>query len=126
MKKLILVFALGLGLAGGSVFGHDRDNDYDEHSDYMPVRYNRLGYEINHLNRMYDHVRWEMSRYGTGWHIRREVRHISGEINHVNWQYRNGGYGWYRLEGEIEHIHAELHHVEQELHVRAGDYYRWY
>ncbi len=116
-----------MGLASASVFAHDNDNEYIEQQQamYRPAHNNGVGYQVNHLNRMLNHVRGEFSRYGAGWRVRRELGHISAEVNHVNSEYRQGDYGSGHIRSEIEHIHAELHDVEVRLHVRAGDYYRW-
>jgi len=54
-------------------------------------------WRINRLNRMLQHVRWELSRYRGDWRLRREV----------------------------DSLRAELHQIEVRLHVRGGDYYRW-
>ena len=123
MKKLILIIALGLGL--GSVSAFAQDYRYEDRSAYAHPRGGRVGYEVNHVNRMLAHVQWQLRRYGGGWFLRREVAHISGEVNHINWEYRTGNFRWYRLQREIEHVHSELHSVEQRLRVRSGDYYRW-
>ncbi len=113
-----------MGLASASVFAHD--NEYrDDQVTYSSRHNDGLGYHVNHVNRMLNHVRAEMSRYGAGWRLRREVQHISAEVNHVNWEYRHPDNGSGHLRRAIEHIHAELHAVEERLHVRAGDYYRW-
>jgi hypothetical protein len=125
MKKLILMIALGLGLGSVSAFAHEDEYGYDQRSSYAPARHNEAGYEINHINRMFAHVRSQMARYGADWRTRREVGHISRELQHVNWEYQTGRFGWYHLRSEIEHIHNELHNVELRLRFRPNDYYRW-
>lgn len=125
MKKLILTVVLGLGLGSVSAFAHEDEYGDDQRSQYMPVRHNQTAYEINHINRMFAHVRWQASRYGADWWTRRQIRHVSRELNHVNWEYQTGRFSWYHLRGEIEHIHNELHNIELRLRVRPHDYYRW-
>ena|SRR5260370_10741343 len=75
MKKLILVIALGLTLAGGPAFAYDYR--YDNRATYVSPGRSGLDWRINHLNRMLAHVRWQLSRYRGDWHLRREVDRIS-------------------------------------------------
>lgn len=127
MKKLTLFIALGLAFTSAPAFAHDDEDRYDdEHSHYAPARHDESRYEIDHLNRMYAHVRSHMGRYGTPWWARRELAHISGELSHVNWEYHTGRFGWYHLRGEVEHIHNELHNLELRLHFEPRYYYHWH
>lgn len=56
MKKLILVIALGLTLAGAPAFA------YDNRATYVSPGRSGLDWRINRLNRMLAHVRWQLSR----------------------------------------------------------------
>lgn len=122
MKKLILVIALGLTLAGAPAFAYDYR--YDNRATYVSPGRSGLDWRINHLNRMLAHVRWQLSRYRGDWHLRREVDRISVQVNRVNWRYRHG-YDTWRLRREIDSLRYELHQIEMRLHVRYDDYYRW-
>ena len=79
---------------------------------------------VDRLDRLLDHVHWEVSRYRGDWRLRREVERISGEVNRVNWRYRHGFKSW-RLRREIDGLRYELPRIEVQLRVRGGDYYRW-
>ena len=123
MKKLTLILALGLTLLSGPAFAYD--TRYQNHYAYVsPGRNIGLNSRIERLNRMLQHVRWEVSRYRGDWRLRREVERISGEVSRVNLRYRRG-YDTWRLRGEIDSLRARLHQIEVRLHARGGDYYRW-
>ena len=87
----------------------------------------RLQREINHLNRMMDHVRGEIRAYGGGRRIRAQYEHLRAEAYQLNNSFRRGEqyYDRRRLRAQIEHMHEELHQNEQNLHVRANDFYQW-
>jgi hypothetical protein len=103
MKKLILIIVLGLGLGGSSAFAYDYR--YDNRAAYVSPGRSGLDWRISRLNRMLQHVRWEVSRYRGDWRLRREVDRISGEVSRLNWRYRHGSDSW--------------------RFRRGGDYYRW-
>ena len=87
----------------------------------------RLRRQVDHLNRMLDHVRAEMRSYGANGRIMAHYEHIRAEAWQLNSDFRRGVqyYDRRRLRAQIEHMHAELHDIEQQLHVRADRYYRW-
>jgi len=123
MKKLTLILALGLTLVSGSAFAYD--SRYQNHYAYVSAdRNSRLDSRIERLNRMLQHVRWEVSRYRGDWRLRREVERISSDVSRVNWRYRRGYDNW-RLRSEIDSLRAQLHRIEVRLNARGGDYYRW-
>jgi pimeloyl-ACP methyl ester carboxylesterase len=125
MKKLILVIVLGMSLGSVSAFAYDsRYDNRDDRADHVSPGRDGLERRIDRLNRMLQHVRWELSRYRGDWRLRREVERISVEVNRVNWRYRHGSDSW-RLRREVDNLRAELHQIEVRLHVRGGDYYRW-
>ncbi|MEY2481158.1 MAG: hypothetical protein QOI04_2085 [Verrucomicrobiota bacterium] len=124
---------IGLGLIGlgASASAQDyrqeyqQDSRYERGDNYRSHSHRSLRGEVDHVNRMYAHVRGEMRAYGAGRHLWRQYEHLSGEIHHVNYVFNHRQFDPYRLQGEIEHIHGELHRIEQELRVRESGYYRW-
>ena len=122
MKKLILVIVLGLSLGSVSAFAYD--SRYDNRAAYVSTGRDGLDGRINRLNRMLQHVRWELSRYRGDWRLRHEIERISAEVNRVNYRYRHGFDSW-RLRRQVDSLRAELHQIEVRLHVRGGDFYRW-
>ena len=125
MKKLILVIVLGLSLGSASAFAYDsRYDNRDSRAEYVSPGRDGLQRRIDRLNRMLQHVHWELSHYRGDWRLRREVERISVEVNRVNWRYRHG-FDSSRLRGHVDSLRAELHQIEVRLHVRGGDYYRW-
>ncbi len=126
MKKLAFLAVVGLAVMAAPTFAHENEYGDDQRSHYVRT-YHRddISREINHVNRMLEHVRWQLRRYNASWRTRAEVRHISGEIAHVNWEYNHGDYRSWHIRRELEHIYAELHNVELQLRVRSSDYYRW-
>ena len=141
MNKNIFAVALtGLTLLGFShlASAHEEDEnntrpDYQREDDprYDGQQHSNRGgglsYEVDHLNRMSEHVQRELRRYGADRHISSEYQHIRRETWQLNSQFRRGEqfYNRRRLRSQIEHIHNELHHIEQELHVRANELYQW-
>ena len=128
MKKVLFAAAvIGLGLVGFGPAASAQNPDYrrERGDNYRSHSHRDLRYEIDHVNRMYGHVRGELRSYSAGRHIWREYEHLSREIRHVNYEFNRGYADRYQLQGEIEHIHAELHHIELELRARESDYYRW-
>ena len=87
----------------------------------------QLRREVNHLNRMIDHVRGEMRAYGAGRRIRAQYEHIRAEGYRLNNQFRRGEqyYDRRRVRAQIEHMRAELRQIERNLHVRANNLYQW-
>jgi hypothetical protein len=125
MKKLTFVILMILGLSVGSprLFAHDYESE--NRSDYQTVRWDRLDSEINHLNRMLGHVRWELGRYNAGRQIRHDYARIRREADQVNWKFQHGGDDRRQLRREVARLHADLHSLEIQLRVRTWDYYRW-
>jgi len=110
--------------------GDDRQNydrrNYDSQKDWDAIP--RLRRQVDHLNRMLDHVRAEMRDYGANRRIWAHYEHIRAEAWQLNNDFRRGVqyYDRRRLRAQIEHMHDELHGLEEQLHVRADRYYRWY
>ena len=109
--------------------GDDRRNydrrNYDRQKDWDAIP--RLRRQVDHLNRMLDHVRAEMRAYGANRRIWSQYEHIRAEAWQLNNDFRRGVqfYDRRRLRAQIEHMHAELHGIEEQLHVRADRYYQW-
>jgi outer membrane biogenesis lipoprotein LolB len=125
MKKFCLVTLIVCGLTAGNVSIFAQEYENDNRSAYTQVRWGGLESEINHLNRMLGHVRWELARYRAGWQLRREFESIRSQVERVNWKYRHGDYNRRDLRREVERLHADLHHLEIQLRARDWDYYRW-
>ena len=132
MKRIGLIVALALGVAGGNAFAYERDNNRPNtppnfeggpNKDYHH-RDSQLEQHVNRLNRMLGHVRWELSRYRGNWQLKKAVRRISEEVDRVNYQFRHGSNGW-RIRRDVDRLRGELHRIEVELKVRRGDWYRW-
>ena len=125
MKKLGLIIALGMGFASASAFAYEHQyNQYENRGAYTVAHNDRLDWQVNRLNRMLTHVRWELSRYRGDWRLRREVDRISSAVNRVNYRHRHG-YDTSRLRREVESLRYRLHRIEEQLHVRSNDWYRW-
>jgi hypothetical protein len=124
MKTLVLTIALATALSGATAFGYESHHDNDRVS-YSHDRREGLDRHVNHLNRMLQHVRWQLRQYRANWRIRRDVENISHDVDRVNRRFRNGDYNAPRLRQEVERLHERLHGVEERLQVRSGDFYRW-
>lgn len=98
---------------------------YDRRKDWDAIP--RLQRQVDHLNRMLDHVRAEMREYRASRRIWAHYEHVRSEASQLNADFRRGVqyYDRRRLRAQIEHMHDELHSIEQQLHVRADQYYQW-
>lgn len=149
MKKYLLAIfitgsvAVSLSLASAHEPDEANPNGFERSPDsryndprYEDARYDRqdrferggrLQYEVDHLNGMLEHVQRELRRYGADRHIWAEYQHIRTEAWRLNNQLRRGEqyYNRWRVRAQVQHMHDELHHIEEELHVRANEWYRW-
>ena len=124
MKTAILTIALATALTGATAVAQDYRYDHRSVAYYSSSR-DSLDRHIDHLNRMLNHVRWEVRRYHADWRIRREVDQISREVDRVNYRFRHGSIRRWGLRHEVDRLHDRLHGIEQRLRVRSRDYYRW-
>jgi hypothetical protein len=125
VKNLALFTMIACGLCLAVSSASARDYDYNNRGAYAFFNRDRLDSEINHLNRMRGHVRWELGNYRAGRQMRGEFARVSREIDHVNGEFKNRDYDRRHLRREVERLHADLHQIEQQLHVRSRDYYLW-
>jgi len=125
MKKLIILTVAATGVfSGAAAIAQDYRHDYRV-AYYSRDRHDGLERQVNHLDRMLDHVRSQLRRYHGDWRVRRDVQQISREVDRVTHRYRSGDYNSWRLRQEVDRLHARLHAIEQRLQVRSRDYYRW-
>lgn len=125
IKKLTLLVAVIVGLAGTNAFAYERSsNQYENHGSNTLVRGSRLDWQVNKLNRMLAHVRYQLKRYHPDWRLRRDMDRVATDVNRVNYRYRHGSDSL-RLRREIDRLRGELHRIEDRLHVRRGDWFRW-
>jgi hypothetical protein len=123
---LMMLIACGLNIPVASLSG----SNYQDNTTLAfawPWSSDRLDAEINHLNRMRGHVRWQVNYYRAraSGQIRRDFARISREIDHVNSVSKQRGYDRRHLHREVERLHAALHNIETRLRVRTSDYYHW-
>ena len=127
MKKLgsTTLIACGLIVTAGLVSAHSSEPNTTI-AFTLPWS-NQLDSEINHLNRMRGHVRWQLNYYRARAkpQIRREFARVSGDIDDINANFRNRDYDHRRLGRKIERARIDLHQIEEQLHVRSRDYYVW-
>ena len=127
MKKLLFAVLVSAAL-GGSAFAQ-WNHDGDRRDDDRGVEHNgggyRIGREVEHLNRMLNHVRGEARQSNVGWRTRSEIERVSSRVAEVNNRFRSGHFnpGW--LHNRIEQLHSDLHSIEVRLSGRSNNYYRW-
>lgn len=126
MKKLTLLLLISLGLSAASLPALARDSQDNNRLSYGWSPWQKgLEPEVNHLNRMVGHMRWQLTRYHANWQVRREFSDIRRDVERVNARFRQGHYDRRQLHREIERLHYRLHSLEERLKVRSNDYYRW-
>lgn len=91
--------------------------------DWMP--WSNLQGQINHLNRMVGHVRWQFTRYHSDRAMQGEYWQIRHEVDRLNATFKKGGYDHGRMRADIERLHGRLHDLEVRLRVKKIDYYHW-
>jgi hypothetical protein len=125
MKKLILTLALAFTVSGATAFAYEAR--HEEHAGHAGDHRRDAGIErhVDHLNRMLQHVRWQVRQYHADWRLRHDLDQISRETDRINHRFRSGDYNGGRLRGEVERLHDRLHRIEERLHVRSRDIYRW-
>ena len=127
MKNLTLVMlvACGLNISAESVSAYNYSGNTTL-AFFWPWS-DRLDAEINHLNRMRGHVRWQVNYYRARANpsIRRDFARISREIDHVNYVAKHGGDDRRHLHRDVERLRVGLHNIETRLRVRSSDYYHW-
>src|SRR4051812_11723797 len=120
MNKIILAVLLGASLVGGSAAV--RADDHQLHSGRYSFGWwgsqRSLDAEINHLNRMVGHVRWEMQRYKGNKAMWREFTDIRSDIDRVNRKFREKNYDKRELRNRVENLHNRLHSLETRLTKR--------
>ena len=91
--------------------------------DWMP--WSNLQGQVNHLNRMVGHVRWQFTRYHSDKAMQHEYWEIRHEIDQLNARFKKGGYDRGTMRRDIERLHGRLHDLEVRLQVKKNDYYHW-
>ena len=86
---------------------------------------NRLHEDLNQLNRMRGHVRWQLHNYHAPADIRRDFWRISKEIDQINARYRQSQFDRKQLRYDIDRARSDLHQIEVALRVRPHDLFVW-
>ena len=132
-KNILIIALTGLAILSGNQIASAYDQD-ERNSDtsYRERDWDhdgraRLDSEINHVNRMVNHVERQMRRYNANRHIWREYQDVRSDVRRLNNQYHNGEQHTdrRRLRAQIEHIRNDLHSIERELHIRTSEWYQW-
>lgn len=107
-----------------SVFAYDYENE--DPPEYLQVLWGHYGLDsdVNQLNRMLGHVRWQLRNYKKGPLFRDRFEHIAREVDKLNAEFRKGGYKPRKLRDETYRLRRELHQIEIDLHVKKADLYR--
>jgi hypothetical protein len=87
--------------------------------------HDRLRDDLNQLNRMRGHVRWQLHNYRAHADIRRDFWRISKEIDQINAQHRQTRFDRRQLRHDIDRARADLHQIELALRVRPHDLFGW-
>jgi hypothetical protein len=119
----ILLIMCGMASAAAPAFAYDYENE--DPPEYMQVLWgHRLDSDVNQLNRMLGHVRWQLRNYKKGPQFRDRFEHIARDVDKVNAEFRKGDYKPRKLRDEIYRLRGELHQIEIDLHVKKADLYR--
>ncbi len=125
MRTWIAIGLMTCATLGGSVsvFGYDYENDAPP--EYIQVLWeHRLDSDMNQLNRMLGHVRWQLRNYKKGPQFRERFQRVAREVDKLNTQFRSTDYKPRELRAEIYRLRGDLHQIELDLHVKKADLYR--
>jgi hypothetical protein len=87
--------------------------------------HNRLHDDLNQLNRMRGHVRWQLHNYRSGVDVRRDFWRTSKQIDQINAEYRQARFDRKQLRSDIDGARSDLHQIEVTLRVRPHDLFVW-
>lgn len=121
---LTMVIGCGLGVAGASALPSDTDQTNYHLGLTWPWSHG-LQEEINHLNRMRGHVRWQLRNYKGNREVRRDFFRVSHDIDGINSRFRADSSNRRQLRRDVERAHGELHRIEIALRVKERDLYPW-
>ena len=127
MKNLALLTMIGCSLGLVSI-ASARENDASRPAYQMAMTWpwsHGLQEEINHLNRMRGHVRWQFRNYKASRETRQNFFRVSHDIDNINARFKTAHFDKRALRRDVERAHIELHRVETALKVKERDYYPW-
>ena len=81
--------------------------------------------EVNQLNRMLGHVRWQFTRYHSNRAVQQDYWRIKHEAEGLNARYKAGNYDKKRMRDEIHGLRVRLQEIEIRLKVKKADLYIW-
>ena len=81
--------------------------------------------QINQLNRMLGHVRWQFTRYHSNRALQQDYFRIKHEATRLNERYKSGSYDRKRMRGDIHGLRVRLQEIEVRLKVKKADLYQW-
>lgn len=127
MNTKTLAVLLGAGLCLTSPLAQAYDNRSNhERLSYGFWNWKSLDNDINHLNRMVGHVRWELGRYRAGKGIWRDYAEIRRDVERINARYRTKNFDRREMRRSVDSAHSRLHDLEVRIKAKSNDHYRWH
>lgn len=125
MKKITLftIIACSLGLTAGSASAL-MSQDYRIAMTW-PWSSHNLQEEVNNLNRMRGHLRWQFRNYKASNETRQRLYKVSHDIDGINTKFRTQTFDKKQLRADISSAHSEMTSIERALKVKPRDYYVW-
>ena len=126
MKKTLILATMGAALTLSCISANavEYAGRADRSYGFLHWGYD-IGAEVNHLNRMVGHVRWQLTRYHPDSRVRADFADIRRDVDRVNETYRAQQFNRRDLHDEIGRLHTRLHDLEVRMKVRSNDYYNW-
>ena len=81
--------------------------------------------QVNQLNRMLGHVRWQFTRYHSNRALQQDYFRIKHEAERLNARYKTGKYDQKQMRSDIQGLRARLQEIEVRLKVKKADLYVW-
>src|SRR4051794_25492881 len=114
--SLVLLAFLGLALCPVQAAGLPGDTSLSFGFDWMP--WANVQDDVNRLNRMVGHVRFEFSRYRSSRALQQEYWHVRHEVDALNARHKQGNYDRGKMRADIERLHVRLHDIELKLNAK--------
>ncbi len=81
--------------------------------------------QVNNLNRMLGHVRWQFTRYHSNRAVQQDYWRVKHEADRLNAQYKTGKYDQKKMRNDIHGLRVRLQEIEVRLKVKRADLYVW-
>ena len=128
IRLLIITFLFSAGATLAADAGQVSGNEPVSLGFEWPSWFSNTGNlqnQINQLNRMLGHVRWQFTRYHSNRALQQDYWRIKHEAERLNAHYKTGKYDQKKMRDDIHGLRVRLQEIEVRLKVKKADLYVW-